>query len=589
MVSFRWARGMAALGALVAWRAPSARAQESSVAALATEYVDAFFAAHPEEYTDNGIPGARHDAISDNSLGALRRWRRREDAWIARVRPLEGTVPPGSPDWTTYAILRAELEGRVAERVCRYELWRLNTSGGWQTRYPGLARSQPVGTPEYRTQALARLRRLPRYIATDAANLKTGLARGYIAPRPVVEGVIRQLDGLLETAADSSPFASPAVRDSTPGFRRELVALIRNQIHPAVRRYRDFLAAEYLPRARSSIAVSEMPGGAACYRGAVLRYTTLDLPGDSIFERGKRELARIEGEMSALGRRAFGTGDVPALLDRLKTEPSLTFRTRQEIIDSSAAAVARAEAAAPRWFGILPKAKVVIEPYPEFRQRTGAVPSYSSAAEDGSRPGIFWINTWAPEKQSRAKLESTAFHEAVPGHHFQVTIAQERGAAHRLARYFSNSGYVEGWALYAETVAGEMGVFSSDIGRMGLLASQAWRAARLVLDAGIHTQGWTRDEAAAFLAAHTVIAPTIVQGEVDRYISVPGQASSYMLGNLEIRALRTEAERRLGDRFDVREFHDRVLESGALPLPALRSKLAAWMDARSGAGQAAAD
>jgi uncharacterized protein (DUF885 family) len=293
--------------------------------------------------------------------------------------------------------------------------------------------------------------------------------------------------------------------------------------------------------------------------------------------------------MSDLGHRAFGTGDVPAVLDRLKREPALTFRTRQEIIDSSAAAVARAEAAAPRWFGLLPKAKVVIEPYPEFRQRTGAVPSYNQAAEDGSRPGIFWINTWAPEKQSRAKLESTAFHEAVPGHHFQITIAQERGASHRLARYFSNSGYVEGWALYSETVAGEMNLFSSDIGRMGLLASQAWRAARLVLDAGIHTKGWSREQAAAFLAAHTVIAPTIVQGEIERYISVPGQASSYMLGNLEIRALRTQAERRLGERFAIREFHDRVLEDGALPLPLLRAKLATWIDRQSGSAGATAN
>jgi uncharacterized protein (DUF885 family) len=582
-----WCSRRAVLGGLAVVAAVVPLSAQSPVAALATEYVDAYFAAVPEEYTENGIPHARHDGVRDNSLAALARWRRREDAWLARARRLEGAAPAGSPDWSTYGILRAELEGRVAERVCRYELWQLNTSGGWQTRYPSLARSQPVGTSAYRRQALARWRRLPRYIETDAANLRTGLAKGYVAPRPVVEGVIRQLDGLLATPPDSSPFASPAGRDSTPAFQRSLVAVIRERINPAIRRYRDFLATEYLPRARGSIAVTDLPHGDACYRASVLRYTTLDLPGDSIFERGKRELARIEALMGDLGSRAFGTSDVPALLERLKTEPALTFRTRQEIIDSSAAAVARAEATAPRWFGLLPKARVVIEPYPEFRQRTGAVPSYSQAAEDGSRPGIFWINTWAPGKQSRAKLESTAFHEAVPGHHFQITIAQERGASHRLARYFSNSGYVEGWALYAETVAGEMEVFSSDVGRMGLLASQAWRAARLVLDAGIHTQGWTREQAAQFLAAHTVIAPTIVQGEVDRYISVPGQASSYMLGNLEIRALRTEAERRLAGRFDIREFHDRVLEDGALPLPLLRAKLIAWIDRRAQEGERA--
>jgi uncharacterized protein (DUF885 family) len=556
----------------------SAPAQESAVAALATEYVDAFFAANPEEFTENGITGSRHDGLRDNSLAALAGWQHREDVWLSRVRAIDGAALAGTPDWATYGILRAELEGRVAQRPCRYELWQLNTSSGWQTRYPSLARSQPVGTAAYRQQALARWRGLPRYIDTDRANLTAGLRRGYTAPRPVVEGVIRQLDGLLGTSPDSSPLASPASRDSTPEFQDALVRLIRDRINPAIRRYREFLAVEYLPNARTSVAVTRIPGGSDCYRASVLRYTTLDLPADSIFSRGQRELAAIEGHMSVLGREAFGTPDVPALLERLKREPALTFCTRQEIIDSSTAAVARAQAAAPRWFGLLPKAKVVIESYPEFRQRTGAVPSYNQAAEDGSRPGIFWINTWAPEKQSRAKLESTAFHEAVPGHHFQVTIAQERGASHRLTRYFSNSGYVEGWALYAETVAGEMDVFSSDVGRMGLLASQAWRAARMVLDAGIHTGGWSREQAVEFLASHTVIAPTIVQGEIDRYISVPGQASSYMLGNLEIRALRTEAERRLGQRFDIRAFHDRVLEDGALPLPLLRAKLERWLE-----------
>ena len=285
--------------------------------------------------------------------------------------------------------------------------------------------------------------------------------------------------------------------------------------------------------------------------------------------------------MSDLGERVAGTRDVRTLLRRLVTDTAFTFRTRQEIVDSSQAAIARAERALPKWFGLLPRAHVVIEQHPEFRQRAGAVAQYNAAAEDGSRPGIFYINTYGPETQSRARIESTAFHEAVPGHHFQVTIAQERGEAHPIARYVSNSGYSEGWALYAETVAGEMELFSSDVGRLGLLASQAFRAVRLVLDAGIHAKGWSREQAVEYLTAHSVVAPTIVQGEIDRYISVPGQASSYMLGNMEIRALRTEAERRLGDRFEIREFHDRVLEDGALPLPALRAKLLAWIETRA--------
>ncbi|MGH6691023.1 MAG: DUF885 family protein, partial [Gammaproteobacteria bacterium] len=261
----RWSSRLLALLGACAPLAPGA-AQESAVAELATEYVDAYFATNPEEFTANGIPGARHDGLRDNSLAALERWRRREDGWLARARRIDGAALAGGPDWTTYGILRAELEGRVAQRVCRYELWQLSTSGGWQTRYPSLARSQPVGTTAYREQALTRWRGLPRYIETDAANLRAGLRQEYAAPRPVVEGVIRQLDGLLAARPDSSPFASPAQRDSTPAFRRAFIAVVRDRINPAVRRYRDFLAREYLPRARASIAVSAIPDGSACYR-----------------------------------------------------------------------------------------------------------------------------------------------------------------------------------------------------------------------------------------------------------------------------------------------------------------------------------
>jgi uncharacterized protein (DUF885 family) len=557
--------------------AAAAAAQEARIAAVATEYVTALIERVPELATQRGIPGARHDRFTDNSLAALDRWRRRENAWLATLRALP---PPavGAADWSTYQILREALEASVAQRVCRFELWGVNSLFGWQTAYPALARAQPVGSDPLRAQALARWRRLPQRVGVEIDNLRAGIRRGYVAPRPVVENVIRQLDGLLESPADSSPFASPAHRDSSATFRREFIAVVADRITPAVHRYREFLAQDYLPRARTTIAASASPGGEACYRASIRRYTTLDISADSIFAAGEQEVARLEAAMSALGERVAGTRDVPTLLRRLGTDSAYTFRTRQEIVDSSRAAIARAERAVPSWFGLLPRAPVVIEQHPEFRQRAGAVAAYSAAAEDGSRPGIFYINTFAPETQSRARIESTAFHEAIPGHHFQVAIAQERGGAHPLARYVFNSGYVEGWALYAETVAGEMDLFSSDVGRLGLLASQAFRAVRLVLDAGIHAKGWTREQAVTYLTTHTVVAPRIVQGEVDRYISVPGQASAYMLGNLEIRALRTEAERRLGDRFDIREFHDRVLEDGSLPLPALRLKLLAWMD-----------
>jgi uncharacterized protein (DUF885 family) len=572
----RWSI-FALAGVATAAGAPSSAAQESPVSALATEYVAALVAREPERLTYQGVPGAAHDQLLDNSRAALERWHRLEDALLARVRRFEPPTP-GERDWTTYAIMLDALDASVGHRVCRSELWAVRTSGGLQNRLSLLARAQPVGSDSLRAQALTRWRRVPRYVDTEIANLREGVRQGYVAPRPVVAAVIRDVAQMLAAAPASSPLASPAQRDSSAEFRRAFVAVVANEINPALERYRAFLADEYLAQARTSIAASAGPAGLACYCASVRRSTTLDLPGDSIFERGTRELARLERAIGELGQRVLGTSHVPTVLRRLRTDTALTFRTRQEIMDTTNAAIARASAALPKWFGILPKAELVVEQQPEYQQRAGNVAYYNRPSEDGTRPGIFFINTFAPEQQSRARIESTAFHEAVPGHHLQVTIAAERGESHPLARLLFNSGYGEGWALYAETVAGEMGVYSSAVARLGLLTSQAFRATRMVLDAGIHTKGWTREQAVEFLAAHSVVAPKTVESEVDRYISMPGQASSYMLGNLEIRALRTEAERRMGKRFDIRQFHDRVLEDGSLPLPALRSKVLAWLD-----------
>jgi uncharacterized protein (DUF885 family) len=217
--------------------------------------------------------------------------------------------------------------------------------------------------------------------------------------------------------------------------------------------------------------------------------------------------------------------------------------------------------------------------YPEFRQRAGAAASYSPPAEGGSRPGIFFTSTYQPERIPRATLESIAFHEAIPGHHLQVAIAQERTELHPLTRFFFFSGFSEGWALYAERLADEMGLYSGDLDRMGMLAGRQHRATRLILDAGIHARGWTRERALAFLREHAMLSPSLAEGEVDRYITWPGQATAYMVGDLAIRSLRRQAEERLGGRFDIRAFHDRVLENGAVTLPMLAVEVERWVQA----------
>lgn len=550
--------------------APEAREISAAARAVADEFFATTIETFPEQATFNGMTEGPHGRLTDNSLEAVAAWRKREDAWLDRLRVLDPSALVGQEEWVLYGILREQLEASVAQRVCRLELWPVNSyQEGWQSRFTDLARLQPVGNPAARTAALARLRGLPRFLDTEISNLRRGVLAGYTAPKVVVRSVIAQLDGLLANEPADSPFSSPAVRDPEPTFRTEYLRVIAADVFPAIGRYRKYLADEYLGAAREALGVSANPNGAACYAASVRAFATVARSPDEVYAQGLREMDRIEAAMRLIAEQDFATSDPWGLLARLSHEPQYTFRSGDEIIAMAQAALDRARAAMPRAFGRVPKADVIIEPYPLFRQKAGAPGQYNAAPEDGSRPGIFNINPYLPGKQSRSDPEAITFHETLPGHHLQGSIARERKGAHPLLRYFYNSGFGEGWALYAEQLADEMGLYSSPAARIGMLQSDAFRAARLVLDAGLHTKGWTRAQAVNYLAKHTTKSPAVVEGEVDRYISWPGQASSYMIGKLEILRLREEAQRALGPHFDLRSFHDLVLENGAVTLPML--------------------
>ena len=552
------------------------------VDALADEFVREVFRENPDYATVEGYPGADHARLRDNSLDATRRFWAQEDAWLAQVRQIDPTPLAGTPQHRTLAILRELLEGNIGARGCHNELWPVSpTYNGWQGVYPFIATLQPVGTPTARADALSRFRAFPKYLDTEIANMREGVRQGYVAPRTGVESVIRQLDDLLATPAGDSPFMSPAVRDTAapPAFRSQLSGIVGNEINPAIRRYRDYLADVYLPASRATFAVSAVPAGAECYRASVRLHTTLQIAPQEIHETGLHEMVKIRAQMQTIARRSFGTDDVTEALRRLKTDTAYTFRSKQAMVAYAQSAVDRARAALPAWFGILPKADVVIQPYPAFQERSAPGGQYNSSSEDGTRPGIYLINTYEPGKQSKAGLEATAFHETYPGHHLQIAIAKERPGAHKLVSYFYSSGFVEGWGLYSERLSEEMGLYSGDIDKMGLLSNEALRAARLVVDAGMHALGWSRQQAIDYLMANTTSSLASATAEVDRYIAVPGQATAYMLGNLEIRRLREEAERQMGSRFSIRDFHDRVLEDGSVTLPMLRQKIEGWIAA----------
>jgi uncharacterized protein (DUF885 family) len=331
-----------------------------------------------------------------------------------------------------------------------------------------------------------------------------------------------------------------------------------------------------LPAAREAIGVSANPNGAACYLAAIKYHATVSMTPQEIHDLGKAQMEKITAEMKTIGERSFNTADPAALLKLVTTDPKYRFKSREELIKTAESAVARAKEALPKWFGLIPMAPVIVEPYPAFLEKTAPGGQAVPPTADG-KPGKYLINAYKATDQSRAGLESTAFHETYPGHHLQGAIALEREGLHPISRHFFLSGFGEGWGLYAERLADEMGLFTSDVDRVGLLSNEALRAARLVVDSGMHALGWTRQQAIDYVLAHTTETRAGAEAEIDRYIAVPGQATAYMIGNLEIRRLREEAKQKLGSKFDIREFHDVVLEDGTMPLWVLREKVERWV------------
>lgn len=554
---------------------PKPPASDDRARALADRYLNGWLDRYPDEATVYGVAGRHHDRLPENSLDALKAWEAKEDVWLADAKGIDPLAIEDASLRATYAIVREALEGSTGARVCRGELWRVSQTQSWHVRFGFLVTIQPVGTPEAEKEALARWSQLPAYLDTEIVNLREGLRLKYSAPKNIVRIVIGQVNTLIGATGPDQPFLSPAARDKSPEFVRAYEKLFKDAMLPAFTRYRDFLEREYLPAAREEIGVTANPDGAACYAAEVREYSTLAISAKDVHALGLAQMDRIMSEMKAIGVRSFQTADVPALLTTLRTDPKYLFNSRDELISYSQAALARAKAAAANWFGLMPKADVTIEPYPKFRERN-APGEYNAPAEDGSRPGLFYISAYQAEQKSRSTAESTAFHETIPGHHLQVAIAVERKTIHPVGRYLFNSGYAEGWGLYAERLADEMKLYSSDVDRMGMLGAQAMRAARLVVDSGLHTMGWSRDQAIEYMLSHTTEDRDSVASEIDRYIIWPGQATSYMLGMLEIRKARDDAQARLGSRFDIKAFHDRVLEDGSVPLSYLSEKIRVW-------------
>ncbi|MEJ2129461.1 MAG: DUF885 domain-containing protein [Woeseiaceae bacterium] len=514
----------------------------------------------------------RHDGLFDNSPQAQAAAEKVEDAFLAEVEAIDSAQLVGKPEWIAKAMLEQRLRADVAQRVCRLELWNISQMGGWHSGYSQIAMLQPVDTPELREQALTRWAKFPAFVEQEIANLKSGVEQGYTVPKSVTGRVIAQLDGLLALSTEESPFYSMAVRAEDEEFAVALKELVETGIQPALQRARDYLQNDYLPAAREELSITAIPNGRECYDALLFGYTTLDRPGEEVYELGQQTVAANKTGIIELGRAAYETEDFDEILERAKNDPADKFASAEELLQFSKDMVARAEEEMPNWVGTMPEQAVEVVPFEKHEEGTGRSAHYNPGNAD--RPAEYRIPLATPDEEGRGNAEATAFHEAWPGHHLQVATFQAVEGLHPVTRIIWFSGPGEGWARYSEALAEEMGLYQST---SGPILRRAWPARGMVVDPGIHLFGWTREEAKAYMAESGRFPLSSGDEMVDRIAIIPGQLTAYDSGGLEILALRHQAEEALGDDFDIREFHDRVLENGTIPLGALRQHVEAWI------------
>jgi uncharacterized protein (DUF885 family) len=486
----------------------------------------------------------------------------------------------------TQQVLRAELTRAVEAIDVRETELRYDQNTGFHAELLVVAPQIQAPTPDSARALLDRHRQIPMLLDQVADRLRAGLEAGRAPARINLERSLNQIDKYLASPLESDPFTTfpgPPDWDVEAAWRAELTAIARDVIRPAFGRYREFFATELLPAARphEQAGLRWIADGPMLYEHFVRDHTTLDdLTADEIHRIGLDELDRLTGEYAEIGGRLFGTTDLAEIFDHLRSDQALRYFSGDEIMDDARRYLAAASAAMGEWFGRLPVTPCEIVAIPAAIAEDMPMAYYFPPADDRSRPGMYFVNTADPSHKNRFETASVAYHEAIPGHHLQLAIATELDGVPAFQRLsHGNTAYVEGWGLYAERLAAEMGLYTDDLERIGMLAADSWRSCRLVVDTGIHALGWSRRQAIDFMAANAPVSAGEIEVEVDRYIGMPGQALAYKIGQREIFRLREAARARLGDRFDIRAFHDVVLGSSSVSLPVLRDLVADWVEA----------
>jgi uncharacterized protein (DUF885 family) len=524
------------------------------------------------------------DALPDMSAELLKQRADSQKVWLAQLEQID-VEALSRQNQINHRMLTYRLKNDIDGYTYKEHYMPLNAEGGFHSNLGFMVRNASFRSFEDYQNYLQRLRSIPRYMAQQTDWLKAALEEGYTQPKAAMQGFEESIAAYIVQTPQNSLFYQP-FQASKPIFvnaeqwqelQQQAAQIIDGLVLPAYQDYFDFMVMEYLPNSRESVGASELPNGREYYQNRIKHYTTLDLTPEEIHQRGLDEVKRIRNEMAVVIEKTGFKGSFEEFTDFLRTDPQFYPKTADELLKEASFIAKKADGELPKFFKLLPRQPYGVAPVP-----AEIAPKYTTGRYAGSnrsdRAGFYWVNTYALDRRPLYQLEALTLHEAVPGHHLQGALAREMDDLPDYRRYTYISAFGEGWGLYSEWLGKEMGFYQDPYSDFGRLSYEMWRAARLVVDTGMHAMGWTREEAMEFMASNTALSLHNVKTEIDRYITWPGQALSYKLGEMLIRQLRTEAEAALGADFDLREFHHVVLRNGSVPLDILEQEIRNWID-----------
>jgi uncharacterized protein (DUF885 family) len=533
-----------------------------------------------------------NDRWSDASLEHVQQQKEDVSKWLARFSAVGSSGFP-EQEKLNQALMVRNLKDRIDSINLKEFEMPINQFSGVHLQLAQFVALLPFDSTKHFEDYLTHLHGVPRLWEQLIGVMRQGESDKLMPPRFLLEKTVEQCKSIAAPASEANVFGQPVAKfpESIPQADRQrlhdaILAAVDNEVRPAYNKLADFLAKEYAPKGQSEPGMWALPNGDALYRFAVRQMTTTSMDPEAIHQLGLKEVPRIEGDQLTLAKK-LGSSDLASFRASLKTNRKLIPTSREQILDTYRRYIAQMEPQLPKLFGLLPKTKVEVRPVQEFREKEAAFAEYNQGTPDGSRPGIVYVNTGDYQHRTLLSVESTAYHEGVPGHHMQIAIAQTLPELPPFRQQAFYSAYTEGWALYAERLGKEIGFYQDPYSDFGRLSDELLRAVRLVLDTGVHYKHWTRQQMVDYFHAHSSQDEPDIQAETDRYIAIPGQALAYKLGQLEILKLRESAKSQLGAKYDLRAFHDKILDGGALPLDVLDARVTSWIASQKPAKPAA--